>query len=570
VSVRKLLERSITTDADLDSFCLDYFPKAKRRFSSGMERTQKINLLLELESNLGRIAEKVNERFACGQASEQYISDSSLKSQSANCLCGYHELVERPLLVVHDQEARNFSPRIKLALAEKIIHALTEEQYRIIEYLRGHRRVAIAGCAGSGKTLVAIEKAIRLSRAGIRTMVICHNPYLADYLRKLAQGTGVVIADFTDWIRQLNDNSGDISDLWSILDEPTNEEITNARYRLAQSRNKFGAIIVDEGQDFRESWWQIVEEALEYPDTGYLYVFYDDNQALLPHRGRAPISVAPFNLSRNCRNAGRIFELIQRFHEAAPAPTADLIEHGTAKIYRYNEENKIETAISAIRAAIQVLNSNRIVVLTTEQAPITESVLNGVKIDIPHPWSWQDAVTRYLSSVVRPTRLQGDRFSRPMKIPRHAIWSEYAAPIPTLSASLIPTAQDVYMISSWAREAHRSLQLLDDHPRGAPPRWGVISNRLQLSGRATPARLLSFFSSENWAQGIPAPSSVFVFDRQNHVQISNSIPIHKVSDFKGLEMDGIILFDPTRLARNSLTYVGISRAKFLLFSIIPA
>lgn len=48
-SVRQLLDFRLRTDADLDAFCLDCFPAAYRRFGKGMERTEKVNLLLSLE-----------------------------------------------------------------------------------------------------------------------------------------------------------------------------------------------------------------------------------------------------------------------------------------------------------------------------------------------------------------------------------------------------------------------------------------------------------------------------------------------------------------------------------------
>lgn len=61
--VRSLLERSIRSDADLNAFCLDYFPDVYRRFGSSMERVEKINLLLTQEPDLGQIVQRLSERF---------------------------------------------------------------------------------------------------------------------------------------------------------------------------------------------------------------------------------------------------------------------------------------------------------------------------------------------------------------------------------------------------------------------------------------------------------------------------------------------------------------------------
>lgn len=44
--LRSLLSSLVTTDADLEAFCIDHFPEIGRRFSAGMDRVQKENLLL--------------------------------------------------------------------------------------------------------------------------------------------------------------------------------------------------------------------------------------------------------------------------------------------------------------------------------------------------------------------------------------------------------------------------------------------------------------------------------------------------------------------------------------------
>jgi hypothetical protein len=48
--VRALLNGQVKLDADLDAFALDEFPDVYARWSRGMERTAKVNLLLELQT----------------------------------------------------------------------------------------------------------------------------------------------------------------------------------------------------------------------------------------------------------------------------------------------------------------------------------------------------------------------------------------------------------------------------------------------------------------------------------------------------------------------------------------
>src|SRR6266566_7984041 len=61
---------------------------------------------------------------------------------------------------------------------------LTKQQYAILDSLNRHRRVLILGFAGSGKTLLAVEKATRLARQGFRVLLTCYNRQLAIDLRK--------------------------------------------------------------------------------------------------------------------------------------------------------------------------------------------------------------------------------------------------------------------------------------------------------------------------------------------------------------------------------------------------
>jgi len=61
------------------------------------------------------------------------------------------------------------------------------------------------------------------------------------------------------------------------------------------------AVIVDEGQDFREEWWLALRYLLNDPDSGIFYVFFDDHQNLYSSGG-VPLEVAPVVLRKNCRN----------------------------------------------------------------------------------------------------------------------------------------------------------------------------------------------------------------------------------------------------------------------------
>ncbi|MBL9044738.1 MAG: hypothetical protein JNM83_24215, partial [Myxococcales bacterium] len=49
--LRELLFSALRTDSDFVAFALDYFPDVQQKFSSGMDRVSKVNLLLESEDS---------------------------------------------------------------------------------------------------------------------------------------------------------------------------------------------------------------------------------------------------------------------------------------------------------------------------------------------------------------------------------------------------------------------------------------------------------------------------------------------------------------------------------------
>jgi hypothetical protein len=161
--------------------------------------------------------------------------------------------------------SRHVAPGIRArmaALGRDVAH-LTEEQFRAIQQLRWLRRVRISGCAGSGKTLVAAEKAVRLAQAGQRVLFLCHNPLLADHVRSLLAGSGAHALAFGAWVEALASGAEGASgaadhhsantaaaDTWSHPLEPDDTALAEALRRLEQAQGAFDAVIVDEAQDF--------------------------------------------------------------------------------------------------------------------------------------------------------------------------------------------------------------------------------------------------------------------------------------------------------------------------------
>jgi superfamily I DNA/RNA helicase len=200
---------------------------------------------------------------------------------------------------------------------------LTEEQFVMLDFLGRHRRVAISGCAGSGKTTLAVEKGRRLAEQGFRVLLTCFNVNLAKFLKgDETLPRGLEVANFhklaSDLTRKTGlAHSGPRDDRY--FDEILPELMMQAVDRLGA---QYDAVIVDEGQDFHDNWWVPLQCLLHDPDQGIFYVFFDDNQNLYLAAQHIPLELAPFSLTRNCRNTQRIHQMVMRFYQSDQMPQA--------------------------------------------------------------------------------------------------------------------------------------------------------------------------------------------------------------------------------------------------------
>ncbi len=213
--------------------------------------------------------------------------------------------------------------RVVQSIARKIedeeaqLIRLTEEQSRLLDHLRNHKQALIQGYAGTGKTQLAAEKARRLAREGKRVLLMCFNSPLARYLESVVgdEEGMVTIDNYHNLCARMAAEAG-------IPFEVPPEEKKEERKRFwdqgcaaileeAMDRvgARFDAVIIDEGQDFREEWSESVFKLLREGRDGCLYIFFDEMQNIYREGLRFPIQGEPFVLYENCRNTQRICEL---------------------------------------------------------------------------------------------------------------------------------------------------------------------------------------------------------------------------------------------------------------------
>lgn len=160
---------------------------------------------------------------------------------------------------------------------------LTSEQFAMLQFLGERRRALITGGAGTGKTVLAVEKARQLSAAGFRVLLTCYNAPLGELLidefrpkpgvkptRESTPSGAVLVGSFHYLCRRTaketgllpaGDPDGD-QDWWDI-------ELPNVLPdAIAKLERQVDAVIIDEAQDFMPSWFLALELCLRDPGKG--------------------------------------------------------------------------------------------------------------------------------------------------------------------------------------------------------------------------------------------------------------------------------------------------------------
>lgn len=215
-------------------------------------------------------------------------------------------------------------PRLgeEINVEQALIDKYTEEQFALLDWLAGRPRAAIRGCAGSGKTILAIKKAQRLAHEGFRTLLTCYNKNLADNLNDVVgKQARLKVRDFHGLCQEYADRTGCINKPdWNENRTDFFETIMPNALLEAAITNKddyrFDAVVVDEGQDFSETWWGALELLLADPPNGVFYIFFDDNQLVYRRTLKLPVREAPFPLTTNCRTTRKIHETSIKFYKS--------------------------------------------------------------------------------------------------------------------------------------------------------------------------------------------------------------------------------------------------------------
>ena len=184
----------------------------------------------------------------------------------------------------------------------EIFERLTTEQKSLLDYLEEQRVAAIQGAAGTGKTMLAVEKAKRLAKSG-KVLFLCYNQFLKEYLQDLKDEDSMKYEGI-----DFNNLQGLTCSKFRVphVEKP---DIVQFLKTYDNYDWDYRHIVIDEGQDFDDEQIEQLYEIAFYQE-GAFYIFYDKNQFVQGREFPNWLKNAECRLvlNINCRNTFSIAE----------------------------------------------------------------------------------------------------------------------------------------------------------------------------------------------------------------------------------------------------------------------
>ncbi len=272
---------------DLSTFCV-MFPDCTFDKNSLPPDYRDSNTLSEPDMNF--LYDRIMNIFKCDLPSDKTLRInkiiSRLEVKDVFAEMSFNSLIN------YNKKSRNFA---------------TDEQTKLVSFLELCPKAIINGVAGSGKTLLAINKATIMASQSKRVLYVCYTRQLSESIKKQYQDNYPQL-DIYHYhslaVRLLGDKfpRNPTDDDWNI-------HIPNLLQHVSE---RYDCIFVDEAQDFSESMLHSLLQLCDSDDS-MMWLFGDTNQNIFKKDEGFLFTDFlggnyVFPLSTNCRNSKNIAE----------------------------------------------------------------------------------------------------------------------------------------------------------------------------------------------------------------------------------------------------------------------
>ena len=254
-----------------------------------------------------------------------------------------------------------------------LFHRLLKEQASVLNFLEEQKTAVINGAAGTGKTLVAVEKAKRHAFRGEKVLFLCFNRQLRDHLAESYAHENIDYETIARFACRLGHTpEPDYALLNRLLEDMWEKGSFPYQHVIVDEGQDFGSDAIEEA-DILSTLKTIIEDTKE---DGSFYVFYDKLQLIQARKMPQFLADADCKLTlyRNCRNTENIAKTSLRpVSERSPKLMENCIVGVPAKLHFCEDADSILGALDDTLDALLGDGIENIVILTCKKE--TESVL---------------------------------------------------------------------------------------------------------------------------------------------------------------------------------------------------
>ena len=297
---------------------------------------------------------------------------------------------------------------ISLEEMERESIRLTNQQYAVLHYLQEQNIAAIHGAAGTGKTVLAVEKGRMIANDKEEVLLLCFNEFLLERLVQMKLPSYIKIHNERTLAQELMPDK----------DIPFEMIIDSFENYFAESFDddtwKYKNVIIDEAQDFPSDVLSHIYRLVQ-ARNGIFYVFYDRSQSVITRR--LPDGTLKENASnwidrsmdcrlvlyQNCRNTAEISESLKCIGKIETKGYVNE-NHGNKPIIQFFDKEKKKNLIEAIESFVNTsigegISLADIVILTVNT--LKYSVLTDVKSISKIPISNKQEIGKVWFTTVR-------------------------------------------------------------------------------------------------------------------------------------------------------------------------